>query len=72
MTSGGELYTFGCGRDARLGHGSGIDAPNQDVPRLVEGLRGKFVKGVAVGEYHMTALLDDGSLWSFGKVVCEG
>lgn len=34
----GELLTFGCGRDSRLGFGEAIDAPNQDTPRVVEGI----------------------------------
>lgn len=34
----GKVYTFGCGRDGRLGHGSGLDAVNQDVPKAVTGI----------------------------------
>ena len=34
----------------------------------MEGLRGKKVQSVAVGEFHMLALLENGSVWSFGKV----
>ena len=72
MTSSGELYTFGCGKDSRLGHGTSIDAPNQDIPRLVAGLRGKTVKSVAVGEYHMAAVVDGGQVYTFGKVSAFG
>ena len=69
VTSSGEVYTFGCGKDGRLGHGAGMDAPNQDVPRAVAGLT--HVASVAVGEYHMAALTTDGTLFTFGKVrVC--
>ncbi len=35
----GKVYTFGCGRDGRLGHGSGLDAVNQDVPKAVAGIK---------------------------------
>ena len=68
VTSSGEVYTFGCGKDGRLGHGAGMDAPNQDVPRPVAGLT--HVASVAVGEYHMAALTTDGTLFTFGKVRC--
>jgi alpha-tubulin suppressor-like RCC1 family protein len=67
LTVSGEVYTFGCGKDARLGHGQSIDVPNQDIPRLVAGLRGKPVTHIAVGEYHMAAVLDNGEVWTFGK-----
>lgn len=67
VTASGSLYTFGCGKDARLGHGDSVDVPNQTIPRLVATLTGHSVKDVAVGEYHMVVVVDDGSLWSFGK-----
>ncbi len=65
LTASGDLYTFGSNGDGRLGHG--VDAPNQDVPRAVDALRGRKVVSVAVGECHMLALDSDGTLWSFGK-----
>ncbi len=34
----------------------------------MDGLAGRKVASVAVGEFHMLALLQDGALWSFGKV----
>eukprot|EP01138_Halocafeteria_seosinensis_P005914 gb/GECG01006046.1/.p1 GENE.gb/GECG01006046.1/~~gb/GECG01006046.1/.p1 ORF type:complete len:452 (+),score=62.91 gb/GECG01006046.1/:1-1356(+) len=61
----GELLTFGCGRDSRLGFGEAIDAPNQDTPRVVEGIEGRVVRA-AVGQTHMAAITEDGKLWTFG------
>lgn len=40
VTAGGEVFTFGCGADARLGHGWAMDLPNDTTPRKIEGLRG--------------------------------
>ena len=40
----------------------------QDTPRRVDGLAGRKVASVAVGEFHMLVLLQDGAVWSFGKV----
>lgn len=40
VTAGGEVFTFGCGSDARLGHGWAIDLPNDTTPRKIEGLGG--------------------------------
>ena len=38
VDSAGKVYTFGCGKDSRLGHGYNVDAPNQAIPRVVEGI----------------------------------
>lgn len=68
VTATGEVYTFGCGGDGRLGHGqieSGY-VPNQDVPKHVDRL-GVHARKVAVGEYHMAALGVDGSVRTWGK-----
>ena len=40
---------------------------NMDVPHLVEALRGKVVDDAACGSSHSACILDDGSLYTWGK-----
>ena len=40
---------------------------NMDVPHLVEALRGKMVVDAACGSSHSACILDDGSLYTWGK-----
>ena len=64
-TSDGQLYTFGHGYAGRLGHGG---QQVELVPRLVEGLVGKSVVGVATGNaFHSVVWTDEGEVYSFGK-----
>eukprot|EP00937_MAST-01D_sp_MAST-1D-sp2_P006793 g6793.t1 len=67
VTADGSVFTFGCGGNSRLGHGAALGTPNQAVPQLVEGLRGKVVASLAVGEYHMAALTEEGEVLTWGK-----
>eukprot|EP00697_Spironema_sp_BW2_P009135 gnl/Spiro4/23933_TR11850_c0_g1_i1.p1 gnl/Spiro4/23933_TR11850_c0_g1~~gnl/Spiro4/23933_TR11850_c0_g1_i1.p1 ORF type:complete len:459 (-),score=33.35 gnl/Spiro4/23933_TR11850_c0_g1_i1:152-1528(-) len=78
ITDNGELYTWGCGREGRLGYsgeagggglqrGKGGGISTQAFPRVVDGLLGKKVKFVSIGQAHMCAILDDGTVWSWGK-----
>ncbi|GBG28740.1 RCC1 and BTB domain-containing protein 1 [Hondaea fermentalgiana] len=60
----GALYTWGCGSDGRLGHGSKSDVA---TPTQVHALKGKKVVQVACGGSHTLALLEDGSVYAFGK-----
>lgn len=60
----GALYTWGCGSDGRLGHGSKSDIA---LPTQVHALKGKKVKQVACGGSHTLVLLEDGSVSAFGK-----
>lgn len=61
VSADGDVYTFGCGKDNRLGHGAHTDAPNQDIPRLVHTLSARVVRA-AVGEYHMACIDTDGQV----------
>lgn len=45
LTRNGELYTFGCGQDDRLGHGHSFEEPNQTIPRLVDSLQVEKKRG---------------------------
>jgi len=62
-TKGGELFTFGNGKQGRLGHGGWNDEP---VPRLVQALAGKKVIGAAAGANHMAVWTEAGELFTFG------
>jgi alpha-tubulin suppressor-like RCC1 family protein len=63
-TSEGQLYTFGEGADGQLGHGA---EANELVPRLVEGLPGSRVVGLASGlGDHSVVWTDDGTVYSIG------
>ncbi|OQS05619.1 E3 ubiquitin-protein ligase HERC2 [Thraustotheca clavata] len=68
LTADGKVYTFGAGGNARLGHGDDIDTPNQSTPQLLQ-LVGDVAK-VEIGEYHMAALTNDHSLWTWGRNGC--
>ena len=54
VVADGDLYTWGNGRDG------------QDVPRVVEALRGKHITAVAAGANH-TAVVADGELYTWGS-----
>jgi alpha-tubulin suppressor-like RCC1 family protein len=61
---GGEVFTFGDGEYAPLGHG---DEENALAPRLVAGLAGRVVVDVAAGWRHTAVVTDEGELWTFGR-----
>jgi alpha-tubulin suppressor-like RCC1 family protein len=74
VTADGALFTFGYGGidcdtlnvDGQLGHG---DGENQLSPTRVaaENWEGRCVVSVACGNRHTAAVLDDGSLFTFGR-----
>ena len=60
----GEVYTWGVGRDGRLGHGGdGAEVK----PRLVEGLRSCFVVDASCASAHSAVLTSTGSVYVFGE-----
>ena len=63
---GGALFTFGRGDDGQLGHG---DKANQTSPKCVElaAWQGKRVISVACCKMYTATVLDDGSLFTFGR-----
>ncbi|CAD6227584.1 GSCOCG00001264001-RA-CDS [Cotesia congregata] len=64
LTAQGEIYTWGKGTAYRLGHG------NEDhvrYPKLVEGLKGKKVKELAVGNVLVLALTEDQQVYGWGR-----
>ena len=68
VTEDGGVYTFGCGKGGRLGHGC---EENELAPRRVPaaGFNGERVVMVAAGEVHTVALSEQGRAytWGFGN-----
>ena len=62
LTESGQLYTFGCGSDGRLGHPD-YEGYNylykESKPKLVEALVGKKVTDVQSSYYHMMAIVQE-------------
>jgi alpha-tubulin suppressor-like RCC1 family protein len=63
VTAQGDLYTWGCGLDGRLGLGAEQD---QVSPQYVFSLRDNPVASVAAGGFHTLALTEAGHVFSFG------
>ena len=64
-TQEGGIYSFGIGKDGRLGHGGSED---ELVPRLIEGpLVEKRVIGASAGSTHSLVWTDEGEVYSFGN-----
>jgi alpha-tubulin suppressor-like RCC1 family protein len=64
----GELWFWGFDghKTAPLGHGERRSCP---VPKLLESLRGIRVDAVATGQGHTLALVEDGSVYSWGSLL---
>ncbi|XP_015510519.2 E3 ubiquitin-protein ligase HERC2 [Neodiprion lecontei] len=64
LTAYGEVYTWGKGDTYRLGHGN---EEHVRYPKLVEGLQGKKVKNLAVGNVHVLTLTEDQLVYGWGR-----
>ncbi|KAK7201193.1 Regulator of chromosome condensation (RCC1) repeat [Novymonas esmeraldas] len=64
LSQNGEVYTWGVGRNGRLGHGT--DA-SEVKPRLVEGLRASFVVDASCSHSHSAVLTSAGAVYVFGE-----
>jgi len=62
-TEEGTLYTWGSGRNGRLGHG---DQSDKKVPTLVEALVGQVVVQLALGGSHSACTTAEGTLYTWG------
>jgi alpha-tubulin suppressor-like RCC1 family protein len=60
----GELFSWGSGKNWRLGHG---DTQDQPSPKRIEALKGVRVSSVSVGCYHALALTEDGLVYAWGE-----
>lgn len=67
VTGRGALYSWGAGRDGKLGHG---DLTSRPLPVCVAALRGVRICRVSAGDSHSLAVAADGSLYSFGLGEC--
>jgi inhibitor of Bruton tyrosine kinase len=66
LTSTGNVYSWGHGRNGRLGHGDDVV---QLEPKLIVGIKEKIVF-VAAGLNHTLALTATGSVYSWGSDKC--
>ena len=62
LTAAGDLYTWGSGRNGRLGHG---DEEDRSVPTVVGGTGA--VMGMAGGTYHSLVITREGRVLGFGN-----
>ncbi|GJD06249.1 Ultraviolet-B receptor UVR8 [Galdieria sulphuraria] len=65
----GDVYTWGSGEYGKLGHN---DDSNENLPRLVEALKGKNIVKVSIGGNHMAAIDKDGHLYCWGRAASAG
>jgi len=58
-----DVYSWGQGVNGRLGHG---DENDQLVPKVIEGLLGKDVRGIDCGPAHSAAWTVNGDIYTWG------
>eukprot|EP00747_Dinoflagellata_sp_TGD_P215221 gnl/TRDRNA2_/TRDRNA2_87937_c0_seq2.p1 gnl/TRDRNA2_/TRDRNA2_87937_c0~~gnl/TRDRNA2_/TRDRNA2_87937_c0_seq2.p1 ORF type:complete len:359 (-),score=23.74 gnl/TRDRNA2_/TRDRNA2_87937_c0_seq2:53-1129(-) len=63
LAEDGAVYSWGCGRLGRLGHG---DQLRQLYPRTVSALQSIRISYIAAGSMHSLALSSDGSVYIWG------
>lgn len=64
ISSRGEMFTWGCGADGKLGHGSAV---SEWEPKRVEALASVHVAQVALGDRHTIALDVHGDVFTWGR-----
>eukprot|EP00887_Chlorella_sp_A99_P006348 scaffold3.g6348.t1 len=74
LTAAGEVYSWGCGSDGRLGHGAPASMrlwgqQHEPAPRRVRALEGQGVAALAAGQMHSAAVTRDGRalVWGSGR-----
>ncbi|XP_051141142.1 ultraviolet-B receptor UVR8 isoform X2 [Andrographis paniculata] len=66
ISNEGEVYTWGLGSMGQLGHCSLQSVDKELLPRRVVALDGIFIKEVACGGVHTSALTEKGGLYAWG------
>ena len=66
ITADGSLWSWGDGRDGKLGHG---DEQRQLLPKKVEALAGQRVVAVSAGSHHSLARAADSAVLTWGEGV---
>ncbi|KAL5669553.1 hypothetical protein ACJX0J_021774, partial [Zea mays] len=61
----GEVFTWGCNKEGQLGYGTSNSA-SKCIPRMVEYLKGKVLRGVSAAKYHTIVLGADGEVFTWG------
>ncbi|XP_033111225.1 E3 ubiquitin-protein ligase HERC2-like [Anneissia japonica] len=64
ITKSGYLFTWGKGDGYRLGHSN---EEHQRYPKMVEGLYGKKVIDLSIGQTHTLVLIDTGQIFGWGR-----
>lgn len=64
VSEGGEVYTWGCGKDYQLGHG---DTKDVYTPKAVRFLQSKLIRHVSLAEHHAAAVSESGVLYTWGR-----
>lgn len=59
-----EVYTWGCGANFRLGHGS---SNNELIPRLVIAISELYTRQISLGASHSLCVTTDGHIYSWGS-----
>eukprot|EP00824_Muranothrix_gubernata_P020693 TRINITY_DN4136_c0_g1_i1.p1 TRINITY_DN4136_c0_g1~~TRINITY_DN4136_c0_g1_i1.p1 ORF type:complete len:700 (+),score=115.76 TRINITY_DN4136_c0_g1_i1:59-2101(+) len=60
----GEVFSWGCGEDGRLGHG--LNFRNHTVPTQISALQNRRVVKAACGALHSAVLTDNGEVFTWG------
>jgi len=63
ISEGGEVYTWGCGKDGQLGHG---DSKDVHTPKAVRSLQAK-IRNVSCAEHHVAVVSENGVLFTWGR-----
>ena len=66
LTNEGEVFTFGCGDEGKLGLG---DLEDVHVPRRVDALIDKYIVQVLASERYTAVLTDEGEVYTLGSLM---
>jgi len=72
LTEFGEVYTWGRNYEGQLGHGHRRrDITSTSVPQRVKALENENIVSVTCGDFHSTAITENGSLYMWGLIPAE-